>query len=230
MLRIFIGYDERETVAYHVLAHSILRQATQPVSITPLVRSQLHVYGFTRPRAAGESTDFAYSRFMVPALCGYYGLAVFMDCDMLLRADICEVGAYVYQSEKAVAVCQHDYIPRQSTKFLGQVQSAYPRKNWSSFILFDTAKCTALTPDYVNTASPADLHRFRWLRDDAIGTLPLSWNYLVGEDNQSTDPPKNIHFTNGTPCFPEYANCDYADEWFAERDRMLSAASLGVAA
>lgn len=221
-LRIFIGYDAREAVAYHVLAHSILSRASAPYSITPLALPQL---GRAYTRGPGGSTAFTFTRFLVPYLSNYEGLSLFLDCDILVQADITEVLLHpLLDPGRAVYVCQHDYVPRQSVKFLGAPQQAYPRKNWSSVMLFDNARCKALTPAYVNTASPADLHRFAWLSDAQIGSLPLEWNYLVGEDNQSPEPPKAIHYTNGGPYFPEYAGCDFADAWFAERDAMLSVA------
>lgn len=232
-LRIFIGWDSREPVAYHVLAHSILTRASAPVSITPLALPLLQSL-MRRERGPLESTEFAFSRFLVPALCGYDGFAVFMDCDMICRTDIWRLvlrPLAARPGDHAIWVCPHDYTPRLATKFLGQVQTTYPRKNWSSLMVFDNAQCRALTLDYVNTATGKELHRFEWLRDDQIGHLPLSWNYLVGEDHQSTEPPNIVHFTNGGPYFSDYATCEYADEWFAERDRMLGVSvPSGVAA
>lgn len=211
-LRVFVGFDERETVAYHVCAESIRKHARGPVSITPLVRSQLGV--FTRTRGPLESTDFAFTRFLVPWLVNYEGVAIFMDCDMLVKSDIWELvdltkGDY----RRAVWVCQHDYQPKSSTKFLGQPQTNYPRKNWSSLMVFYTGRCHALTSAYVNTAPSADLHRFSWLNDEQIGSLPLEWNWLVDEYPHNDDA-KILHYTLGGPWFKETANCDHADEWF----------------
>jgi hypothetical protein len=221
-LRIFIGYDQRESVAYHVLSASIVRHASRPVSITPLVRGQLKPT-FTRPRGPLESTDFSLSRFMVPSLVGYDGLAVFMDCDMLCRADVYDLLLYpVAYPEVAVFCCQHDYTPRSGTKFLGERQTAYPRKNWSSFMVFNAKRCKALTPSYVNEATGADLHRLAWLDDSDVGALPLEWNYLVDEPGQSDQAPKVVHFTNGGPWFDGYESVSYADEWRAERDAALT--------
>lgn len=217
-LRVFIGYDERETVAYHVLAHSILRHASAPVAITPLVRSQLARI-HTRPRGPMESTDFSITRFLVPYLCGFEGFALFMDCDILARADVCRV---FEQPPASVSVVKHDYTPRTSTKFLGHVQTAYPRKNWSSVMLFDNAKCCALTPAYVNAAPALDLHRFAWIRDEEIGALPPEWNWLVGEYPRNDDA-KLLHFTNGGPWFDPYRAGDLAEEWYAERALMAGA-------
>jgi hypothetical protein len=219
MLQIYIGYDPRESVAFYTLAHSILRRSSVPVSIAPLVQDQLrHLY--RRPRGPTESTEFSMTRFLVPALSEYRGWSVFMDCDMLCRADIAELAAYAGRHpEKAVLVCKHDYVPKTERKFLDQVQTKYARKNWSSLMLFNNQRCGALTADYVNSASGLELHRFAWMDDALIGELPLEWNWLVGE--YAYNPAaKIVHFTIGGPYFPEYKDFHYAEEWFAERHSM----------
>lgn len=221
-LKVFIGYDSKEPVAFSVAAHSLLQRASKPVSIIPLVQSQLRAAGlYTRDRGATESTEFSLTRFLVPHLCDYDGLAVFVDCDVLFRADIYDVLLYVLANpDRHVHVCQHEYTPKASTKFLGQVQTIYPRKNWSSFMVFDTAKCRALTPAYVNTASGLELHRLHWVPDGLVGSLPLEWNWLVGEY-----PPNGaahvLHYTDGGPWFDEYRNCDHAGEWRNGFSRMV---------
>lgn len=219
-LRVFVGWDSKEPTAFAVLADSILRHASLPVSIVPLRLDGLRRI-YTRERGPTESTEFSLTRFLVPYLSNYEGLSLFMDCDMLVQADLFEVLVPVLADPgRAVYVCQHDYTPRTATKFLGQVQTAYPRKNWSSFMLFDNAQCTALTPGFVNTATGLELHRFQWLRDEQIGALPLEWNWLVGE--YSPNPAaKVLHYTLGTPCFDEFADCDQADLWHAACARML---------
>ena len=229
-LRIFIGYDEREAVAFQVLAHSILRRASSPVAITPLIRSQLLTV-HSRPRGPLESTDFSITRFLVPYLCGFEGdRAIFMDCDMLCRVDVETIWNALDAAdqargwmEAAVYVVKHDYTPSAGTKFLGQQQTAYPRKNWSSFVVFNPWRCQALTPEYVNSAPALDLHRFAWLRDDEIGTLPPEWNWLVGEYPRREDA-KVLHYTNGGPWFDGYRACDHSTEWYQERNDMLGAA------
>lgn len=219
MLRIFIGYDPVESAAFYTLAHSILRRSSIPVSIAPLMRSQLKGL-YWRPRGPTESTEFSLTRFLVPALCDFRGWAVFMDCDMLCRVDIAGLQAEIErQSDKAVLVCKHDYVPKTERKFLDQVQTKYPRKNWSSLMVLNNERCRVLTPEYVNTASGLDLHRFTWIDDAAIGELGLEWNWLVGEYDYRPDA-KIVHYTLGGPYFEAYRNCDYADEWFAEFDSM----------
>lgn len=220
-MRIHIGYDARESVAFYTLAHSILRRASVPVSVTPVMQSQLKGL-YRRPRGPTESTEFSLTRFLVPALSGFDGWSVFMDCDMLCRADIAGLQAHIdRQRDKAVLVCRHDYVPRTARKFLDQVQTKYPRKNWSSLMVFNNERCKALTPDYVNTAPGLDLHGFTWLDDRLIGSLPLEWNWLVGEYAPNAEA-KIVHFTLGGPYFDDYRACDYADEWFAEFESMRS--------
>jgi len=215
VLQVFIGYDPEEAVAYHVLSHSILRRSSIPVSIAPLMQSQLRGL-YTRRRGPTESTEFSLTRFLVPYLSGFDGWSLFMDCDMLCRADVAELAAYAGKSnDKAVLVCKHDYVPKTTSKFLGKVQTSYPRKNWSSLMLFNNPRCRALTPQYVNTASGLELHRFAWTEDALIGELPKEWNWLVGEYEPRADA-KIVHYTLGGPYFDEYRSCDFADEWFAE--------------
>jgi hypothetical protein len=221
VLNVFIGYDTKESIAYHTLAHSILRRASVPVSIAPLMQSQL-VGIYSRPRGPTESTEFSLTRFLVPALSGFRGWSVFLDCDMLCRADVAQLEEFIEkQKDKAVLVCKHDYVPTTQRKFLGQLQTKYARKNWSSLMIFNNERCRALTPAYVNAARGLDLHRFAWLDDREIGELPLEWNWLVGEYTCNA-AAKIVHFTIGGPYFDEYRNCDYAAEWFAESESMRS--------
>ena len=228
MFRIWIGYDPNEAVAYHTLAHSILRRSSIPVTIAPLMRSQLQGL-YTRARGATESTEFSLTRFLVPYLAQYDGWSMFMDCDMLCRADIAELAAFPARSpDKAVLLCKHDYTPGPARKFLNQVQTVYPRKNWSSVMLFNNARCTALSPDYVNSATGLDLQRFAWLDDALIGELPLEWNWLVGEYKRNPDA-RIVHYTIGGPYFDEYRGCDYAEEWFEENRRANFAANRASA-
>ncbi|MBP7650206.1 MAG: hypothetical protein KA085_04470 [Phenylobacterium sp.] len=225
-LDIYIGYDVAERVAYHVLSQSLIDHASRPVRITPIALSTLSgLHG--RPRVSQQSTDFSFSRFLTPFLSGYEGWSLFMDCDMLVRADIAELFALA-DDRFAVMVAQHDYAPRDSVKFLGAQQLPYPKKNWSSVVLFNNARCRALTPDYVDTASGLDLHQFRWLcGDEEIGALPLEWNWLVGE-YPANPAAKIAHFTRGGPYFADYADCDHADEWRTALARTTSVAGSGA--
>ena len=216
----FIGYDEREAIAFSVLSHSIHARATQPVCITPLMLSQLRSV-FTREKHPLQSTDFSFSRFLTPYLSAYQGWSVFMDCDMLMLDDIAKLWA-LRDERYAVMVVKHEHVPRETEKFLGMPQSRYEKKNWSSVMLFNNARCTALTPDYVNTASGLEMHQFKWLHSEhLIGALPDRWNHLVGYD-AARDDAALVHYTLGGPYFAEYAACEYAQDWRAEKDRMLA--------
>lgn len=222
MIRVFIGYDPREAVAYSVLAHSIQVRASQPVSISPLMLAQLKGV-LTRERHPLQSTDFSFSRFLTPFLSGYEGWSVFMDCDMLMLDDIAKLWQ-MRDDRYAVMVVKHNHVPKETVKFHGEPQTKYEKKNWSSVILFNNARCRALTPEYVNKASGLDLHQFKWLgNDDLIGALPDRWNHLVGY-NQPRKDAALVHFTQGGPYFEEYQNCDYSKEWFDAKKAMLSAA------
>ena len=221
MIRVFIGFDPRETVAFHVLSQSIRDRASEPVSITPIMLSQLDGL-MTRERNPLQSTDFSFSRFLTPYLCDFEGWAVFMDCDMLVLDDIAKLWA-LRDDAYAVQVVKHDHVPEEEVKFLGATQTKYEKKNWSSVMLFNCAKCQTLTPDYVNTASGLQLHRFQWLdSDDLIGEFPHRWNHLVAYDKTvPSGDVSNLHYTIGGPYFEEFKTTDYADEWFDEKDRML---------
>ena len=222
-LRVCIGYDHREAIAYHVLAHSIMRRASRPVSIQPISLHQLAGV-WTRPRSPQQSTDFTFARFLTPWLAGngdINGPSVFLDCDMLCLDDICKLADIaISQPYTDVLVVQHDYDPTTTTKFLHQPQTAYPCKNWSSVMVFNGHRsCTqALTPHYVNRASAMDLHQFKWAQ--SIGHLPPEWNHLVGEYEPNPNA-KLVHFTLGGPYFKSYETCEFADAWFAELKDML---------
>ena len=171
-IRIFIGYDPRERAATNVLIDSLYQHSSVPLAITPLVTPQLENQGlFHRERDPKQSTAFSFTRFLVPYLMGYQGWALFMDCDMLCRADI--KALWDQRDDRFSAMCvQHEHVPGETVKFLGEVQSAYPKKNWSSLMLLNCSRCTNLTLDYVNTASGLELHRFHWLEGDhEIGAI-----------------------------------------------------------
>ena len=222
-IRVFIGYDTREAVAFSVLSYSIHARASAPVAVAPLMLSQLKSQ-LRRERHPLQSTDFSFSRFLVPSLAGFRGWALFMDCDMLMLEDIAKLWA-MRDERYAVMVVKHSHEPREVRKFLNEPQTPYEKKNWSSVMLMNCAKCTALTEDYVNSASGLQLHRFEWLgNDDLIGALPHGWNHLVDYDPPApAETLSAIHYTLGGPYIPGYEACGYADLWFAERERMLYA-------
>ena len=218
MIRVFIGFDPNESVAYNVLAYSIVKYASQPVAITPIKLTHLKDV-FKRERSSLQSTEFSFSRFLAPYLCDYQGWAIFMDNDMLFRDDIAKLWD-LRDENYAVQVVQHEHAAKEGTKFLNMPQTAYQKKNWSSVMLLNCARCKTLTPEYVNTASGLELHQFKWLNGDhEIGALPHRWNHLVDYDPYNADAG-NVHFTLGGPFFEEFRNCDYADDWRAMKDEM----------
>jgi hypothetical protein len=218
MLKIFVGFDEKESVAWHVMVHSIFRNSKSPVMICPLYRpnlAQIH----KRVRDPKQSNDFSFTRFLVPYLCDFEGFSVFFDCDMLMQCDVSRIFDCIKsQPGKAVYVVKHDYTPKNSIKYLNNIQHAYPRKNWSSVVVWNCAHPAnrALTPEFVETASGLDLHRFTWLQDNEIGELDIDWNWLVGEYDGSPPDVKNIHWTIGGPYFEEYKDAAYSYDWHRE--------------
>jgi hypothetical protein len=222
MIPIFIGVDRRERAASNVLIDSLIQNSSFPLAITPLVTHQLEAQRlYWRERNPKQSTDFSFTRFLVPHLMGYQGWAVFMDCDMLCRGDIAELWAQC-DDNLAMLCVQHDHHPSESQKFLGEAQSAYPMKNWSSLMLLNCSRCTALTPEYVNTASGLDLHRFHWLSGNHdIGAIQGGWNHLVSvQDPAMAEGSPLLHWTLGGPWFREQRTMGgaLAAEWFAARD------------
>lgn len=211
MINVFIGYDQKEKVAYDVLSYSILKYSSQPVSITPLYLPNLKTI-FNREQEALCSTEFSFSRFIVPHLLEYKGWGIFMDCDMLMLQDISNL--WNLKDEKyAVQVCKHNYQPKNSSKFLGKKQTTYQKKNWSSLMIFNAARCTSLSKEYVHKASGLELHQFKWLQSEKmIGSLPLEWNWLAGEYHFEKNI-HNIHYTEGGPWFKDSTGVDYSDLW-----------------
>lgn len=223
-LQVFIGYDPHSAVAYHVLAHSIMRRASRPVSVTPLYQPQLRAMGaYTRERGATESTEFSITRFLAPWLGGFDGVSIFLDNDMLCLGDICELEEIAYADPYQDVFCvQHDYAPKPDPKFLGRYQAVYPRKNWSSVMVFNghRSPVRSLRPEYVNAANPSDLHQFAWA--GSIGALPPEWNHLVGEYDKNPNA-KIVHYTLGGPWFAGCEKVEYAKEWYAEFDSAIHA-------
>ena len=214
MINIFIGYDHREAIAYHVCANSIIRHSSKSVSFTPLALKNLQDY---EEKHTDGSNQFIYSRFLVPHLMNYQGWAIFMDGDMLVREDINKLWE-LRDETKAVQVVKHDYQTRLTEKYLGAKNENYPRKNWSSVILWNCSHPAnaAVTPEFIQSATGAQVHRFTWLTDDLIGELPKEWNWLPDEFGANQDA-KLLHYTLGTPSFHEFATTPMGDEWHRER-------------
>lgn len=210
MIKVFIGFDPREAIAYHVCCQSILDHTDAQVSFHPV-----------RGEQRDGSNTFTYGRFEVPFRCGFQGTAIFIDGDMLLRGDIAEVAARI-RLDRGVCVVKHDYKTKYPVKYLGFKNEDYPRKNHSSVIGWNCNYLPnrVLTPDFVAKHDGAFLHRFGWLKDEQIGDLPMEWNRLVLEQ-EIEDGDKLRHFTIGSPCFAEYADSPGAEEWFATLKRAM---------
>lgn len=219
MLTIGIGYDHRESIAFYVLQHSIMRRASRPVRIIPIATDTMPMYH--RPRSPMQSTDFTYARFLLPHLAEHNGTSIFLDCDMLCLTDICQLEDIARSSLYNDVLCvKHDYTPVEGNKFLNQPQTIYPCKNWSSMMVFNGHRQPVknLTPYVVNAEDGMYLHQFKWA--ESIGSLPPEWNHLVGEYQPNPDA-KIVHFTLGGPWFKGYEHCEYSTEWFAELNDML---------
>lgn len=232
-LRIWIGWDPREDEAYRVCAQSIEHHATQPVEIMPLRLGDLQAAGvYTRSSMVADSgqlwdvlsgapmsTEFSLSRFLVPFLAGFKGWALFVDCDFLFRRDVAELFARA-ESQYAVQVVKHCHVPREFIKMDGRAQVRYERKNWSSLMLWNCGHELArrLEPDWFNQATGAQLHRFEWMPDGAIGELPGDWNWLALRE------PSAVHFTEGVPTMPGYEGVPFADEYRDYLSRLADAA------
>jgi len=213
IIPVFVGYDPREAVAYHTCTNSIIRHASCPVAIVPVALNMFADYAETH---TDGSNQFIYTRFLVPYLMDWAGWAIFIDGDMVVRDDIAKLWN-LRQLDKDVMVVKHNYQTRMPVKYLGSPNQDYPRKNWSSVILWN---CNSfpnrrLTPKFVQQATGAELHRFSWLDDSRIGELPPVWNWLPDEygPNQAA---KLLHYTLGTPCFDEFRDTPQAEEWHAE--------------
>ena len=223
--RIFVGWDQRDALAYRVCEKSILDNATLPVEITPLKEWELRQKGcYWRPYRVDEkgqmwddrdgrpfSTNFSFTRFCVPWLMDYKDeWVVFCDADMLWRADIAEL--MTYTDEKNAVICvKHDYRPKEQHKMDGVLQTTYQRKNWSSLMLMNPSRCKTLSAYAVNNMTGTWLHSMCWADEDRIGGLHESWNWLSGWASPEIDP-KVIHYTLGTPDMAP--NVDRASLWW----------------
>jgi len=217
-LKVFIGWDSREDIAYQVAKHSIIKH-NPGIEIVPLKLYELREKGvYWRDDDKKGSTEFTISRFLVPFLSGYKGYSMFMDCDVLCLDDLDFDPVYAF--ENPVTCVQHDYSPKSKMKMDGQMQHVYPRKNWSSVMVFNNAKCKMLTPDLVNTETPMYLHRMLWA-GDSIGELSPRYNFLAGYYDFEETNPALIHYTDGGPWFKEHRDCPHGDLWQKELKEMF---------
>ena len=212
MLKIFIGWDSRFPEPADVLRHSLIKNASIELDIRYLKLDELDLHRRHDPLA---STEFTYSRFLVPHLCNFRGKAVFMDNDMLWFGDAKELDD-LDMTGLALRVVQHDYRPTNETKMYGCPQTSYPRKNWSSLMVMNCELLSLWTKQVVESQTGAYLHRFEDLPDEQIGEVPNTWNVLDSMDATT----KLIHYTNGGPWFDEYQDHPHADVWYTARNEM----------
>ncbi len=209
-IKIVVGFDQREAIAYHTFSQSVLEKSSLPVIFLPLSMNTLKGYKETHN---DKSNDFVYSRFLTPYLHNFEGWAIFADGDMVCQSDIKELWD-LRDETKALQVVMHDYKTKFTQKYLGNTNENYPRKNWSSLILWNCShpKHKVLTPDFISSQTGKYLHRFSWLDDKDIGELPIDWNWLAIE-YPNNPKAKIIHYTLGTPCFRDYRNTEMAGAW-----------------
>lgn len=224
-VKIFVGWDSGEPEAYDVCRSSLIRHASTALEIVPIIQQDLRDQGlYSREADPLASTEFTYTRFLVPHLANFQGWALFCDCDFLWTRDVADL--YACRDDRYAVMCvQHDYQPTESLKMDGRAQTVYPRKNWSSLMLLNCSHPATrrLTVDRVNTESGAYLHRFQWAEDSEIGALDPTWNWLEGWDSPKRDAlPGAIHYTRGGPWFENWQDVDYADLWLAEHERVKS--------
>ena len=223
-LNIYVGYDSKEDIAYRVCKHSILKRSSANVKIRSLKLYELIANKlYNRAVDPLASTEFTYSRFLVPTLNNFKGWAVFCDCDFLFFDDVEKILNNIDES-KALYCVQHDYTPKEKHKMDGQKQTIYPRKNWSSFILFNCSHSSnkRLSVDLVNSETGSFLHQFKWLKDSEIGSLDERWNWLEGwTSKHNNKKPFAVHYTRGGPWFEEWQDVEFANEWIEERDDYL---------
>lgn len=210
MIRLFLGYDQREAVGFHVFCSSVIRRASEPVSITAVQDEQ-----------EDGSNAFTYARYSVPEMCRHDGWAIFADgSDMVCLGDIAELWA-MRDERFAVQVVKHSYKTRHPIKYVGTTMQCpnvdYPRKNWSSLMLVN---CSA--PEWKNQQTGRNQHQFAGFDDSRIGFLPPEWNVLVdeGEDDAGA---KILHYTAGIPGFWYYRDTMRADDWHSEHEFMRQA-------
>ncbi len=235
-LTIFIGHDGREKIATDICEASLLEHSSAPLAIHRLVEpalrhSQIYRRDWIRTPEGQRldsrdrkpfSTDFSFTRFIVPTLMQHAGWALFVDADFLFLDDIAKVFA-VADQKYAVMVVQHGVLNETGTKMDGMRQEAYFRKNWSSLVLWNCGHSSnqRLTPYQVNGMSGQWLHGFSWLQDSEIGALSPLWNWLSGIDPQPVDcDPAAVHFTRGIPDMPGYHGSPYAEHWRKVKSRL----------
>ena len=207
---VVVGFDQREAVAYHAFTQSVIEKSSIPIRFLPLNINSLNAYKETH---RDGSNEFIYSRFLVPYLMNFKGWAIYADGDMVCLEDIKKLWN-LRDNKYAIQVVKHDYKTKIKNKYWGNKNENYPRKNWSSLILWNCEHKShkILTPDFIQKQTGAFLHRFNWIKDSEIGDINKEWNWLAMEYEEKQDI-NLIHYTIGTPCFEEYQNSSLASYW-----------------
>ena len=210
-ITVVVGFDQREAVAYHTFCQSVIEKSTIPVQFIPLAINTLNFY---EEQHKDGGNKFIYSRFLTPYICEFKGFAVYADGDMICNENIYEI-VKLFDPSKAVQLVKHDYKTKRHIKYFGNKNTNYPRKNWSSLVIFNCQHPSnaVLTPQFIQEHDGAYLHRFQWLQDNEIGELDLKWNYLAIEYDPCSDA-KLIHYTLGTPCLKEFKETEMSDVWW----------------
>jgi lipopolysaccharide biosynthesis glycosyltransferase len=211
-MNVFVGYDSREDIVYRVCKYSLLKH-NPSVNVIPIIQKELRLSGnYYREPDSLSSTEFSLTRFLVPHLSNHTGWSLFCDCDFVWLEDVKNI-FNLCQNQFAVMVVKHNYYPVNGNKMDGKIQYLYPRKNWSSMVLWNCEHPSnrKLTIETINNCNPSYLHQFKWLSDDEIGEVPVEWNWLVGWNSDSI--PKAIHYTEGGPWILGNSNCDYGEVW-----------------
>ena len=217
-MKVFIGWDSREDIAYQVAKKSILKHSDS-VEVYPIKQNYLRELGlYTREIDPNASTEFTLTRFLTPFLSDYTGISIFMDCDMLVQTNIKDILKEIDYKDPVSCVQHASYLPKSDLKMDGKRQYSYPKKNWSSFMVFNCSHPSlksALSLREINKKPPSYLHRMEW--SDSVGSLSHTWNYLVGYYNDIMIP-NVIHYTDGGPWFEKYKNCEFSENWIKVKD------------
>lgn len=211
MIKMTVGFDQREAVVYHTFVQSVLTNTKETIAFIPLKLENIQSYN---EKHKDGSNDFIYTRFLTPYLNKFEGWCIFADGDMICNTDINELWA-LKDPNKAVHVVKHDYKTKFPNKYLGNRNENYPRKNWSSLILWNCEhkKNKILTPEFISNQDGKFLHRFSWLEDEDIGSIDKKWNWLVSE-YENNDNANLLHYTIGTPCFKQFKYSNHSDIWY----------------
>ncbi len=226
MYNIFVGYDTREDISYQVCEYQI-KKITPSCEVTPLILNDLKSKDlYWRDEDKLGSTEFTFSRFLIPEITNFNGWALFCDCDILFLEDLKNL--FDLCDDKYAVMCvQHDYTPKPGIKMDGKEQTIYPRKNWSSLVLWNCGHPSnkTVTKEFVNDPKTTGkvLHRFSWLKDEEIGSISHEWNWLAGWYKEPEDgKPKAVHYTEGGPWFKDYRNCEYSELWKQALHNMMN--------